>query len=689
MSFEASCLALVGKVLQAFSIARFHILPDFDEGKRSCRRKLERHNKRRRRKSTDSRDVGEKETQVDHSIEDIPCDGETGKDNLCVSTNIIEETCLDYEDGPVSPFCLLPPSQNIGSISVNKVTSSIASGDTQMEGQNNSKCITSLFCDDKSAYSSACPTGRISFKLYDWNPAEFPRRLRHQIFQWLSSMPVELEGYIRPGCTILTIFISMPQLMWGKLSEDAVPYIHNLINAPESMLFERGSMVVNVNNMIYRVLKGGSCLTNVKMGVTAPRLHYVYPNYFEAGKPVEFIACGNNLLQPKFRFLVSFAGKYLAYDHCVSVYHGKTGSCYTDKEDTVQSCAHQLYKIYIPKTEPKLFGPAFVEAWKSLKSSKASFKTVADVGEPSIKARKGHQQNRGIPLQAFHSRRKSKSVRNLEKQLWVDVLCVELQGDNHYRRCWVENESGLSNFIPVLFGDRPICSEMQKMQQRFDKRASMSEILIDIAWLLEESKLEDILNLTTPMQIQRLNHLLSFLIENKFTVILERILQFRKILVVAENLHNSVFTKANDADIRLFEKYINQGRELAHLGLLRAGRLQSKSGNSVLLNNYSGNDMIYAVPSTIQDILMAKDVKQIIETAPLVNNEVVVNVNHVPQRPCRGIFQSTITCSRPFVLIVVASAALCFGVCATLLHPQKVGQFAISIRRCLFGNSNQ
>ncbi|KMZ69307.1 hypothetical protein ZOSMA_217G00020 [Zostera marina] len=29
-------------------------------------------------------------------------------------------------------------------------------------------------------------------------------------------MPVELEGYIRPECTILTIFISMPHLMWNK-----------------------------------------------------------------------------------------------------------------------------------------------------------------------------------------------------------------------------------------------------------------------------------------------------------------------------------------------------------------------------------------------------------------------------------------------------------------------------------------
>jgi hypothetical protein len=33
----------------------------------------------------------------------------------------------------------------------------------------------------------------------------------------------------------------------------------------------------------------------------APRLHYVHPTFFEAGKPMEFVVCGSNLLQPKFR----------------------------------------------------------------------------------------------------------------------------------------------------------------------------------------------------------------------------------------------------------------------------------------------------------------------------------------------------------------------------------------------------
>ncbi len=38
------------------TICRFHVLSDFDDEKRSCRRKLERHNNRRRRKVQESGD---------------------------------------------------------------------------------------------------------------------------------------------------------------------------------------------------------------------------------------------------------------------------------------------------------------------------------------------------------------------------------------------------------------------------------------------------------------------------------------------------------------------------------------------------------------------------------------------------------------------------------------------------------
>ena len=45
----------------------------------------------------------------------------------------------------------------------------------------------------------------------------------------------------------------------------------------------------------------GTSVMQVKVEEQAPKLHYVHPRYFEAGKPAEFVACGSNLLQPKFR----------------------------------------------------------------------------------------------------------------------------------------------------------------------------------------------------------------------------------------------------------------------------------------------------------------------------------------------------------------------------------------------------
>lgn len=49
----------------------------------------------------------------------------------------------------------------------------------------------------------------------------------------------------------------------------------------------------------------------------APRLHYVHPTCFEAGKPMEFVACGSNLLQPKLRYAFLFVFLPIRYHRVV------------------------------------------------------------------------------------------------------------------------------------------------------------------------------------------------------------------------------------------------------------------------------------------------------------------------------------------------------------------------------------
>lgn len=598
---------------------KFHVLSDFDEGKRSCRRKLERHNNRRRRKSVDSRGAVEKEPQGDVQTEEVYSDGEAGKENAWSSSQIAEKE--DSKDGTLSNLFSALESQNIESDSVLTFTQA----DKVLD---NSEQDYSPPSDTKSAYSSVCPTGRISFKLYDWNPAEFPRRLRHQIFQWLASMPVELEGYVRPGCTILTVFVSMPQYMWVKLFEDPASYVQSSVGLG-GMLSGRGAALFYLNDTSFRVMRDGASVMKVKVSVRAPKLHYVYPPCFEAGKPLDLIACGSNLLQPKFRSLISFAGKYLDHDYYVAFPRGKG----EDKPGIDYD--HQFCRIYVPCTEPSYFGPAFIE---------------------------------------------------------------------------VENESGLSNFIPILIGDEHVCSEIKMIHQNYDcsycrkklqyrpngssygtcevscsRQAALSEFMLDVAWLLKQPCSEKLQCVLTSSHIQRYNSLLKFLISNKSTSILEKVLQSLQI-VFDEMESSDVINDDTDTDRRLFKEYIARAKGFLRQSTQKNDLILQQDGDCVPKSDKYWGDFPRDGMLSIDDTACQGEG----ESVSLMNGEVAMNVSdnrEWPRKSCDNMISKKFINTRPFIY-VIAVVAVCFGVCAVVFHPYKVTKFAVTIRRCVFDNSS-
>ena len=56
-----------------------------------------------------------------------------------------------------------------------------------------------------------------------------------------------------------------------------------------------------------------------------------------------------------YRFLVSFSGKYLAYNYSPPSSHSRI------EGDTASNLDHQLCKIQVPQTDADCFGPAFIE----------------------------------------------------------------------------------------------------------------------------------------------------------------------------------------------------------------------------------------------------------------------------------------------------------------------------------------
>ncbi|CAL1411652.1 unnamed protein product [Linum trigynum] len=603
---NATAVELEGETMRyCQQCGKFHLLSDFDEGKRSCRRKLERHNNRRRRKP------GAKEgTNLDSlQAEDAAGDGEAeiegvslqiaGKEGLVVIED--EAHKLNSDSGAGSAETQLDV------------------GNDDSGGKYDSKVSRSpSYFDNRTPYSSLCPTGRVSFKLYDWNPAEFPRRLRHQIFQWLASMPVELEGYIRPGCTILTVFVAMPKLMWVKLLEDPLSYVHNFVVVPGTMLSGKGPMIVYLNDMVFRVMKGGTSVMQLSIGTQSPRLHYVHPTFFEAGKPMEFVTCGSNLFQSKFRLLVSFDGKYLAYDSCVGLPSGGP--------DGAATRDHQLCKISIPHVDPNIYGPAFIE---------------------------------------------------------------------------VENESGLSNFIPVLVGDRQICSEMEVIQQRMGlldashpptgllhcevsetRQRALSELIVDIASLLKPPSQEDIKQKKTSFQIQRFIHLLQFLLQHESTFILGKILSNLKILM-------DELCVENNADDKLLQKHINDARMFLlqqanrSKGLVSRPECATQDPGDVDQCSSSNNFPSVAACSD-EDIESRPDnrLRLTEDSGHDVTNDKTPLLNGRAIKSCSLMLSNRVLRSRPG-MFVIAAMAVCLGVCAVLLHPHSVGKLAVSIRSCL------
>ncbi|CAN6342054.1 unnamed protein product [Urochloa humidicola] len=621
---------------------KFHVLLDFDEDKRSCRRKLERHNKRRRRKP-DSKGIldNEMDEQLDLSA-DVSGDGELREENMEGTTSEMLETVLSNkvldkgtpagsEDVLSSRTCTQPILPNEQSKSLVTFAASV---DTCIGAkQENTKLTTnSPMNDTKSAYSSSCPTGRISFKLYDWNPAEFPRRLRHQIFEWLSSMPVELEGYIRPGCTILTVFVAMPQHMWDKLSDDAANVLRNLVNSPNSLLLGKGAFFIHVNNMIFEVLKDGATLMSTKLDVQAPRIDYVHPTWFEAGKPVELILCGSSLDQPKFRSLLSFDGDYLKHD-CCRLPSDDTFNC-VKYGDLILDSPHEFFRINITQSRPDIHGPAFVE---------------------------------------------------------------------------VENMSGLSNFVPILFGSKELCTELERIQdalcglsnsndsvfgelpgassdpceRRKFQMAAMSRFLIDIGWLIRKPTSDEFKDVLSSTNIQRWVCVLKFLIQHEFINVLEIIVKSMDNIMGSEVLSNLETGRLED-HLTPFLGYVSHARNIIECRANNDKETQYETGWNL------GTSLPLANESTgtgVDNNLHSTNAAYEEETVALLTRDVSHRHCCQPDVNARWLKPSLVvrypggaTRMRLGMTVVVA-AVLCFTACLVLFHPHGVGVLASPVKR--------
>lgn len=158
----------------------------------------------------------------------------------------------------------------------------------------------------------------------------------------------------------------------------------------------------------------------------------------------------------------------------------------------------------------------------------------------------------------------------------ISVILILLQ---------VENMFGLSNFVPILFGSKQLCSELERIQDalcgssnsnlfgelpgasgdRLERRklqmAAMSEFLIDIGWLIRKPTPDEFKNVLSSTNIQRWICILKFLIQNDFINVLEIIVKSMDNIMGSEVLSNLERGRLED-HVTSFLGYVSHARNI-------------------------------------------------------------------------------------------------------------------------------
>ncbi|KAJ6336500.1 hypothetical protein OIU77_026281 [Salix suchowensis] len=200
-------------------------------------------------------------------------------------------------------------------------------------------------------------TGRIIFKLFDKDPSHFPGTLRTKIYNWLSNSPSEMESYIRPGCVVLSVYLSMPSPSWEQLERNLLQLVDSLVQDSDSDLWRSGRFLLNTGRQLASQKDGRVRLCKSWRTWNSPELILVSPVAVIGGQETSLQLKGRNLTGPGTKIHCTYMGGY------------------TSKEVTDSSSPGSMYdeinvggfKIHGPS--PSILGRCFIEVENGFKGN--------------------------------------------------------------------------------------------------------------------------------------------------------------------------------------------------------------------------------------------------------------------------------------------------------------------------------
>ncbi|KAF7829445.1 squamosa promoter-binding-like protein 14 [Senna tora] len=200
-------------------------------------------------------------------------------------------------------------------------------------------------------------TGRIMFKLFDKDPSHFPGTLRTQIYNWLSNSPSEMESYIRPGCVILSVYVSMSSATWECLEENFLQHVHSLIQNSDSKFWRNGRFLVHAGSQLASHKDGKIRICKTWRTWRSPELISISPLAIVGGQETSISLKGRNLSTPGTKIHCTNMSCYTSEEVIGSVYSGMT--C-----DEIK-----LGGFKVHNASPSVFGRCFIEVENGFKGN--------------------------------------------------------------------------------------------------------------------------------------------------------------------------------------------------------------------------------------------------------------------------------------------------------------------------------
>lgn len=154
-------------------------------------------------------------------------------------------------------------------------------------------------------------TGRIMFKLFDKDPSHLPGALRSQIFNWLSNSPLEMESYIRPGCVVLSVYLSISSAAWEQLEGNLLQHLQSLVQNLDNDFWRSGRFLVHTGKKLASHNEGKLHLCR-SWKTCSPELVSVSPLAIVGGQETSLLLRGRNLDNPGMKIHLTYKGGYIS-----------------------------------------------------------------------------------------------------------------------------------------------------------------------------------------------------------------------------------------------------------------------------------------------------------------------------------------------------------------------------------------